>query len=339
MIKKISISILAITFSFLSLAFADIGNKKANIKQCHNGAYLGNIKLVKSCLNHGFDINQKDKKGRTLLQMAIIGEGQSNISKKNKNLRHNIKLINFLYKQSDLSLVNNRGESIVHSIAIKVNSENKEKYRKLLTSLQPPFNLEDNYKRTPLMSAAYAGNNTAVSLLLELGVDPNHRNQLKQSVSKYIAIGNNRQALLLLIDAGLDLFSVDNSGYTLIAHVIKYGRVGLFEDLMEFNNKQIFEKNSSQYYEAAYDGTLFDIALAGSHLHIADRLLDAGYPIDYQKKFGETALMKYAMARSIEKLEYLISRKAQKSIRDSSSETALEKAIYANNKNAIKVLK
>lgn len=338
MSKQLLITIL-ITL-FCSLSFASANNKKT--KGCHNAAYYGNFSKVKSCIKEGFEINKKDLKGSTMLQMAILGEGHLKPTKRSKEFGHNVKLINYLLPKSDLSTADNRGESLIHSLVLKVNEKTKDRYAQLLKQLiksPKDLNSEDISKRTPLMNAVYSGNIVAVKLLLDTGADINYRNEYSYSVSKYLAISNNLQVLKLLVASGLDLQSSDRSGYTLMAQVVKYGKFEMFEYLINLESQQMhLPLESGRYIEARYDGTLFDIALKYNQYDIANLILSLGYPVDYQKKYGETALMEYAKSGDIKRLEYLVAKNANKHIQDDFNETALDKAEIIGKVKAIKAL-
>ena len=115
-----------------------------------------------------------------------------------------------------------------------IESNNIVKMRKTLTNgaevekVREASSVGDYIKQakmnyTVLMRAARDGYSGAVSLLLEKGVDINHKNNLGYTALTVAAIGSHSEVVKLLLAAGVDINNQDCFGCTALMLAAKYG--------------------------------------------------------------------------------------------------------------------
>jgi len=175
----------------------------------HAGIRSGHRDIVELLIQHGADINAKDKWGRgyTPLQRAAI--------------RGRPELVELLLEAgADISVKNDRGQTALH-VSLDIRNSDYPQYRQskdaveLLLAKGADVNLKDKDGRTPLHLAVESADVDIVKLLLDKGVEVNAKDDESGFTAlHYAARFGNKNVAELLIARGADINAKDKQGHT-----------------------------------------------------------------------------------------------------------------------------
>ena len=164
------------------------------------------------------------------------------------------------------------------------------------------------------MIAVWNGQTEVVRTLLEEGADPNEPFGKPGLTAWQVAIMANHQP-------SLELFasyggSRPKSHYT----------TALFKAALQRGDRRLvaeFVRNGASFWFGDAEYSPLGVAAANGYVDVLRALLDAGAPIDYQDRFGDTALMAAVRSGKVDAVRLLLDRGAKTSIADAEGMTAL----------------
>ena len=158
---------------------------------------LNDIVLVKSLIEGGADVNERDKLGETPLHVAVV-----------RGYRGIAALL--LENGADVNAEDVRGLTPVHAAAWRGYRDTVD----LLITHGADINARDKEGLTPLHTAALAGRKQTVDLLIENGADVNAKSSKSLTPLHAAAMSGDSETVSLLIDKGADVDSRSNEGMT-----------------------------------------------------------------------------------------------------------------------------
>jgi uncharacterized protein len=204
---------------------------------------------------------------------------------------------------------------------------------------------------TALMSAARGEQFEAAQILLKASANPRAIDNSNRTTLHYAAYGNNQDILRLMLAKGVALNAEDKSGRTALIAAIGSDKWTSAEFLMDRGallattkvgaatiGMKLVEKNQTNIlrrYVAAYPALRKQIVEDPEWLHLAAKssgaasinyLLDLGANINAPTKTSISPLMTAATAGNADTVKALLERKADSSLRNSRSRTALQVA-------------
>jgi pimeloyl-ACP methyl ester carboxylesterase/tetratricopeptide (TPR) repeat protein len=167
---------------------------------------------------------------------------------------------------------------------------------------------------SPLMIAVWNGQTETVRTLLEEGADPNQPFGKPGLTAWQVAVMANHQP-------SLELFATreatrPKSHYT----------TALFKAALQRGDRRLvaeFVRHGASLWFGDAEYSPLGVAAASGYVDVMRDLLDAGAPIDYQDRFGDTALMAAVRSGKIDAVRLLLDRGAKASIADAEGMTAL----------------
>jgi hypothetical protein len=167
---------------------------------------------------------------------------------------------------------------------------------------------------SPLMIAVWNGQTDVVRTLLEEGADPNQPFGKPGLTAWQVAILANHQP-------SLELFA-PYSGSRPKSHYT----TSLFKAALQRGDRRLvaeFVRNGASFWFGDAEYSPLGVAAANGYVDVVRDLLDAGAPIDYQDRFGDTALMAAVRSGKVDAVRLLLDRGAKTSIADAEGMTAL----------------
>lgn len=171
----------------------------------------GDVEVVKVLINHGADVNAKDRSGYTALFHALEARYDE--------------VADILISQPGLD-VNARGKNDVTALMRYVWRDRIEGIRKLLER-GADVNLTDADGDTVLHGAAEVGNIEVLKTLLANKANPNARNKVGGTPLMWAAVYGNENAARLLLENGADPSLKDEDGMTALNWAEKNKREAL----------------------------------------------------------------------------------------------------------------
>ncbi len=185
----------------------------------HYAAYGGNRTVLQALLDHGVPINAENKQGRTALMLAAAGERWDAM----EYLRD---------RGASLANSNVSAETVAAFLISKNQPQLLQRYTSAYPSLKELLQRDPNWLQyaaktsgrstikffadlgarvdhpgsdglTPLMTAAFAGNDEAVKALLELKADPSARDRHNQTALKMATLKGHAKVVETLRDFGV----------------------------------------------------------------------------------------------------------------------------------------
>ncbi|MCP4624633.1 MAG: hypothetical protein GY850_14050 [bacterium] len=158
---------------------------------------LNDIVLIKSLVDDGADVNERDKLGETPLHVAAMS-----------GYREIASLL--LENGADLNAGDVRGLTPVHMAAWRGNRDMVD----LLLNHGADINARDKDGLTPMHTAALDGRKETVALLIDKGADVNAKSKKSLTPLHAAALSGDRETVSLLIDKGADVNARSEDGLT-----------------------------------------------------------------------------------------------------------------------------
>lgn len=340
----------------------------------HFVGYSGSCAVAKLLLEEKANINAQDNKKDSVLHVAIqnghkkllkfllhYGDFQAKIEQPAESIHPHEKDCLRPVKL-DLSFVNMSGETPL------LNALHKGLEDIALRLAESGANLEatDRFGQTAITLASRRGYTTIVDTLLTRKVDTNTVDFKSRTPLHVASVSGHYQIVRLLLDSGADVCSKDYAGRTpmccaclndrveIVQELLKkapdlhsVGDVELWmplNDVVEFGSKEMLDvlleyagTDASNFFGNSLQESLLEAALQGNEVFL-DLLLDAGAYINYQDKYGNTALQLAACRSHSKSVLHLLARRANLELRDDYGDTALSDAAFAGSTVTSKLL-
>jgi len=193
-------------------------------------------------------------------------------------------------------------------------------------------NAKDELGRTPLHLATQFGYLGLVKLLLDSGVDPNMRNDRDGKTALHYAVVRDNFMVVLLLEAGADPDIADDSGETPL-HVAAH--VGNYEAVKLFLNYRVSLELKDEYFGR----TPLHWAAMGWHADIVWLLLLRGADPNVQDGIGHTPLHLAVKTKPcVDVAKILLEAGADPNIQDAYGRTPLHYAVFHDNPRIISLL-
>ncbi|MBQ6143577.1 MAG: ankyrin repeat domain-containing protein [Clostridia bacterium] len=176
-------------------------------------------------------------------------------------------------------------------------------------------NIRDNYGDTPLHMAARGEHEEIVNLLLDHGADPNIKNRLLDTPLHDAVREENREIVELLLNHGADPNIQDRRERTLLNSVILRGHEEMVNLLLDHGADPNIQ-------DRRFGDTPLHIAASDGHERIVNLLLDHGADPNIQgRRFGDTPLHRAARSGHQGIVNLLLAHGAAPNIRDNRGRT------------------
>lgn len=187
-----------------------------------SAAAHGDIEIVRSLLNGGANVNERDRGGNTALLRALETPHDD--------------VAELLLAQQSVDL-NAQGLSGLTVLMRYVGRDREEMVRKMLER-GANVSLQDNDGDTALHNGARRGNVNILRLLLGKGADPNVKNKVGGTPLMWAAVFGHSDAVRVLLENGADASLKDNKGMTAAAWAVENKRDEIAEFLRTAEKKK-----------------------------------------------------------------------------------------------------
>jgi ankyrin repeat protein/mono/diheme cytochrome c family protein len=229
----------------------------------HHAAGYGPIGNLQLLINHGADVNAKNRRRSTPLHWAIQDEAK-------------VRLL--LSKGADVNAVQAQGRTPLYLAAMLGNSFPT---LSLLLAQGADPNLASANGQTPLMMAAQRGNREAVELLIKHKADVNARDGAGETALMFASTSGDARTVQLLIEQGADVKIQSKRNETALGFAATSGVQACVEMLLAKGanvNVRNFRGYSPLMFAASSDTTP-----AGIIKLLLDSGADPGYTGDYDE--------------------------------------------------------
>lgn len=228
------------------------------------------LSQLKSILEAGSDIRSVDKKGNTILHLAVK-KGHLNLVKMLCNPQHKL---NVSVENVDLE-----GETVLHKAAF---TGGIELFKELLI-YYPHINVKSKRAgRTPLLIAAANGHKDLCEYMLSKKADPNLADAFGNTCLQQAVINKSVEFITLFLSSGSKL-STKNTYHQTALHIAVYNDSEvMIKALLEIENKSSDSQDAVLALRQTDENHCTPLALAvkGNNMAIAKLLVDAGSPVD-----------------------------------------------------------
>ena len=192
---------LSVVLILVLLSWAGISGAAATVDdQLMEASKRGDMRLVKTILEKGADVNAVDKGGATALIYAADGG--------------HVKVVGLLLEKGADVNAKNKGGWTALMWAATGSSSRRTEMVKLLIAKGADVNAKDQTGATALMGSSRQGNLRAVKLLVEKGADVNAKDRGGASALIEASTNGHLDIVKLLLEKGADVNAKDNEGKT-----------------------------------------------------------------------------------------------------------------------------
>jgi len=312
---------------------ADV-DTEANTKHStpvHLASFHGGFKVAKLLLDHGVDINVRDKKGRTPLHKSLIdledGMADYYIDAVWSLLEHgadvnaldnnhltplhvvleygNIKATRVLLEHgADVHVLDADDSTLLHFASESGNAE----AARLLLEHGADVDARDNNESTPLHVALRCDSVEIARVLLEHGADVHILDANDSTLLHFASESGNAEAARLLLEHGANVHTLDNNNSTLLHLVSQDGDAGVARVLLEHGAvvDALDNKDSTPLHDASQCG----------NAEVARVLLEHGANTHVRNKEDQTpqrlllAVLRNASPSNIDTIRFFLDRGA-----------------------------
>ena len=290
-------------------------NKQWKQRALHIACMEGHSSVIKALVKAGADVNGQDEDGTTLLmEAAYRGDDQ---------VVHEL-----IRAGASVSAKNNKQQTALHTAS---NSESMWAPRKGFSSVVnalieagAKINGQDEDGTTPLMQAAYRGDDQMVHELIRAGASVTAKNNNQQTALFHLAISSrswwaHSTVVKALIEAGADINGQDEDGTTPLMQAAYKGHYYAVLELVKAG-ASVTAMNQQQKQRA------LRIACKEGHSSVVKALIEAGADINGQDEDGTTPLMEATCGYDDQMVHELIRAGASVSVKNNKQQTALHTA-------------
>jgi len=236
-----------------------------------SAAYQGNADAVRSLLDKGANVNEKDSAGRTALFVAAQ-EGHADITQL------------LIDNGAEINAKKGSGWTILMSAAFF----NHADVVRILLDKGADVNSKDSEGGTVLSLSAQEGHADVVRLLLDKCADVNTRDNYGQTPLILASSQGHADIVRILLDKGADVNAGTDKGYTALIESAWPG----FVDVM----KILLEKGANIAAKDKEGTTALTVAARNLHEDAVRFLIEHGADVNAADKYGIKALMGAASA-------------------------------------------
>lgn len=282
---------------------------------------INSLKIVKSLIGYGADINAKNNDGETVLMLTS-----------------DLDIIKLLINnKADVNAKSNNGGTALMRASGLLSGGNLERI-KLLIDNGADINAKDDYGETALMRVSSDGNLEIVKLLVDNGADINAKSK-NGGTALTVVDYKNWEIVKLLIDNGADVNAKDNSMFgtsPLIIRFIDNINNGIYND--EYSEilekiKFLIDKGADVNAKDGIGSSVLHRTIyildkqrhhSGLVLEIAKLLIDNGANINFKlQSNGYSPLMYAAIYNDLDIVKLLVKNGADVNAKSKNGDTAL----------------
>jgi len=190
-------------------------------------------------------------------------------------------------------------------------------------------NITDSNGATALSAAAYSGDLKITKLLVENKANINITDKKGYTPLMIASAFGHFEIVKYLVDKKANLNTVDNSGYTPLTAALSRNKTDIFKYLLEKGAK-------SDLKDAIHP--IF-VAISVNNIEIIKLLVEnKKVNVNLQNEKGVTPLILAANFNNKDIIQYLLKKKADKSLKDKNNKTAFDYAHQKKNKEIIELL-
>ncbi|MFT5317575.1 MAG: ankyrin repeat protein [Chlamydiales bacterium] len=285
--------------------------EKISLKSIHNqygdldcsmpkAAYKGNMERVKTLLDQGEEVNQKEQKGYTSLHLA--------------SLRGKTKIVELLLDRgADINLEAEDGKTALHlaSLLGKTSTAN--------VLIEHSANLEarEIAGATPLLEAAFGGHEKMIDLLLSKGAILEAKSDKARTALHTAALAGRLDAIKILLKWSADKEALDYLNLTPVMTASDFGNVEIAIYLLENGASLGFGKK-----------LLFDPAIINGQTELVQYLIKNAYNLESVNEFSFTPFNLATCLKKFDIAEMLLKAKVSVTTPDKNQTTPLHYAVF-----------
>ncbi|NIT55882.1 MAG: hypothetical protein GWN00_06500, partial [Aliifodinibius sp.] len=298
----------------------------------------GHIQVARSLLAHGANLEARDRFGATALMYAIM-YGQPEMA---NFLIQNGADVHTQLTEDHISFQYFKGDTPLIAAALH---EDFKTVRNLI-SRGADVNASNQYGMTALMQASYNGNLELVNLLLSQ--DANINMQISQERFGYFTPGDcpillaasagHTQVAKTLLNAGADVNSANQYGYTPIINAAFTGNLSLVKLLIE-RGADVNGAITHDHILSVNEGdTPLRFAVERGVIEVVRELIQAGAKVNAANQYGVTPLISACETGGIDIARLLLAEGADPNHRGYGGETALFSAVRRQDAEMVQLL-
>jgi ankyrin repeat protein len=288
-----------------------------------------NIPLVKQLLLYGADINDLDRRGRSVLHLALYRP------KNAETIKDLCEMVDFLLNKGiNINIQDRMGGTplICYISRNRKNNKYKADVLKFLISKGADINLANKRGLTPLHYAISYNELELAQILIEQGANVNAKTGKKQTpLHYYVQKRNKPKGLQLLLDHGAEVNVPSNTGWTPLHSALSKKKTK-FAEILIAHGADI---------NALTKGGLSPLLLAilWKQLIPAEQIIKADAQLDLQRKSSGWTALHYAVNKGYDKIAIqLLDKGAKYSITGKRNQTPFHLAAYKGNSKIVEIL-